>query len=68
MDKEAELRILENFIYNMPKVYRARNANWCIVRDILLNGTSTAGSTSCRQKCIDLGIDPYARSLYGKEE
>jgi hypothetical protein len=53
-----ELQILKNFIHMMPKTYRKRHANWVIVHDILLAGTSTAGCTSCRQKCIDLGINP----------
>jgi len=59
MDKEAELRILKNFILMMPKTYRMRMMNWCVVRDILMWGTSTSGSTSCAIKCGDLGIDPY---------
>ena len=63
MGNENELRILNNFINEMPKIYRTRNANWCVVRDILMQGTSTAGRTSCIDKCIDLGVDPYEYKL-----
>ena len=66
--KVAERRILVNFINNMTKVYRERNANWVVVRDILLSGTSTSGRTSCIKKCFDLGIDPYSYSLESKGE
>ena len=58
-----ELKIIENFIYNMPKTYRQRNANHVVVRDILLRQTSTAGMTSCCRKCRELGIDPYGYTL-----
>lgn len=54
-----ELRILRNFINCMPNTYRKRNCNWVVVRDILMNGTSTAGRTSCIRKCVELDIDPY---------
>lgn len=60
---EFELRVLRNHISNMPKVYRQRNCNHVIVRDILMRGTSTAGMTSCVEKCRELGIDPYAYTL-----
>ena len=63
MTKEEEIRILKNFIRMMPKTYRNRTMNRTIVRDIILNGTSTAGSTSCTKKCLDLGIDPTGFSL-----
>lgn len=59
MDKEYELRILNNFINNMPKVYRKRKQNWEIVRSILLMGTSKSGMTSSIEKCRELGVDPY---------
>jgi len=61
--KAYELRILKNYIDNMPKVYRKRHVNFVIVQDILLWGTSTAGKTSCVNKCIELGIDPYGYDL-----
>ena len=63
MDKETELRILKNFINCMPNVYRKRNSNWCVVQDILMQGTYTAGSTSCRRKCVELGISTDGYSL-----
>ena len=53
-----ELQILKNYINMMPKIYRKRHCNWVIVRDILLANTATSGNTSCRNKCIELGIDP----------
>jgi len=59
MNSHDELRIVKNFIASMPKTYRKRTINRTIVRDILMRGTSTAGSTSCGMKCIELGIDPY---------
>jgi hypothetical protein len=63
MLKADELRILNNFINCMPKVYRQRSTNTVVVRDILMNGTSTAGKGSCIKKCIELGIDPDGRQL-----
>jgi hypothetical protein len=61
-----ELRVLENFINCMTKVYRQRNVNWAVVRDILMQGTSTSGRTSCTAKCIELGIDPWGYTLKGE--
>ena len=61
--RALELRVLENYIENMTKVYRRRNSNWVVVRDILLIGTSTSGRTSSINKCIELGIDPYEYEL-----
>lgn len=58
-----ELQIVKNFLNNMPKAYRKRNPNWVVVRDILLQHTSTAGSMSCRDKCFELGIKPDAYSI-----
>lgn len=63
MNKSDELRILDNFIRNMTKTYRNRHQNWVVVRDILMAGTPTAGSTSCIQKCIDIGINPDGYNL-----
>jgi len=60
---EYQLRILKNFISNMPKTYRQRNVNSVVVRDILMNGTSTAGQSSCIAKCRELGIDPDGHTL-----
>lgn len=60
---EYELRILKNFIDMMPKIYRKRNQNYVVVRDILMNRSSTAGKTSCIYKCVELGIDPYGKDL-----
>lgn len=65
--KEYEYRILKNCVAMMTKTYRKHTANWVIVRDFLLAGTSTSGSTSCIQKCIDLGIDPYGITLERKK-
>lgn len=58
-----ELRILENFIACMPKTYRIRNTNSAVVHDILMRGTSTAGQTSCFEKCRELGIEPDGYTL-----
>ena len=58
MKKNDELRIVKNFLDNMPKTYRRRNANWSVVQDILMQGTRTAGHTSCCEKCRELGIAP----------
>lgn len=60
-----EIRLLKNYLSNMPKVYSARNQNWVVVRDLLMQGTSTAGMTSCIAKCRELGIDPYGHNLKG---
>lgn len=68
MTKKDELRIITNFLKCVKKVYRKQNQNWCVVRDILMNGTSTAGRTSCISKCYDLGIDPYGYKLEFLEE
>jgi hypothetical protein len=67
MTKNEELRILKNFLSCMTKAYRQRTQNWEVVKDILLNRTSTAGQTSCISKCINLGIDPYTYDLEVKE-
>jgi len=61
--EKAELRILRNFIKKMPKVYRERNHNWCVVRDILLTGTNHSGMTSSIAKCVEIGIDPYGYKI-----
>ena len=61
--KECELRILNNFLNMMTKAYRKRTINWVVVRDIFLIGTSTSGSTSCINKCKELGIDPYGYTI-----
>jgi hypothetical protein len=58
-----EMNIIKNFLRMMPKVYRERHTNWVVVRDILLSGTSTAGRTSCIEKCLQLGIDPCGHTL-----
>jgi len=63
MNKETELRILNNFINCMTKAYRSRTINWCVVRDILMQGTYAAGSSSCMKECEELGIDPYGYKI-----
>lgn len=63
MHSDDELRILNNYISSMPKVYRKRNDNATVVHDILLMGTSMAGRTSCIIKCGELGINPYSHEL-----
>lgn len=60
---DKEINILKNFLWDMPNVYRRRNENWVIVRDILMAGTSNAGMSSCIAKCRELRIDPYGYSL-----
>lgn len=64
-DVEYEIRLLKNYINKMPKVYRKRNVNWVIVRDLIMQGTSTAGRTSCITRCHDLGIDPWGYEVKG---
>lgn len=59
----TEYRLLQRFIQMQPKTYRKRNTNWVIVRSFLQYYTSKQGSTSSRQKCIDLGIDPDAYEM-----
>jgi len=66
MDKGYELRIVRNFINKMPQTYRKRNINRVVIRDILMSGTRYMGSTSCDNKCIELGIDPYGYVLEGE--
>ena len=61
--KEYELRILRNYLSMMPKTYRKRTVNFVIVRDLIMQGTGTAGSTSCGKKCVELGIDPYGYEI-----
>lgn len=58
-----EINIIKNFLYRMPKTYRKRTMNWVVVKHILLNRTSTAGRTSCIEKCRELRIDPYGYTL-----
>ena len=49
----------------MTKAYAKRTVNWVIAQDILMQGTSTSGRTSCITKCEELGIDPWG---YGMKE
>ena len=63
MPVEYELRIVKNFLDSMAKAYGARTMNCTVVHDILMRGTSTAGMTSCCEKCRELGIDPYGYNL-----
>lgn len=65
-DVDKELRLLKNYIDNMPKAYRKRNVNWVIVRDLLMAGTLHAGRTSSINKCFELGIDAYDYELVVK--
>lgn len=61
-----ELRILRNYERLISKAYRQRTDNATLVHNILMAGTSTAGRTSCCEKCRELGIDPYGYEI--KEE
>jgi hypothetical protein len=63
MDKDESLRILKNFLNCMTKTYRTRTCNWCVVRDLIMQGTSTAGMTSCIEKCRELCIDPHGYKI-----
>jgi len=63
MSISEELRILKNYIRKMPKTYRKYNFNWVIVQDLIMQGTSTAGRTSCIEECNRLGIDPFGYDL-----
>jgi hypothetical protein len=60
---ENEYRLLKNFVDYMPISYRKRNANWVIVMRFLQNGTSKGGSTSSKEKCRMLGINPDGYTL-----
>jgi hypothetical protein len=60
---EELIRFIKNYLRKMPRTYRERNQNWCVVRDLIMSGTSTAGMTSCIAKCNDLGIDPYGHEI-----
>lgn len=68
MNNTESLRVLQNFLHCMPKLYRKRHDNAAVVRDILLAGTSTAGRTSCIALCRELEIDPYGYELEGKPD
>ena len=63
MTNEYELIIIKNFIKQKPIVYRRRNQNYQIIGDILMNGTSHSGMTSCIEKCRELEIDPYGYKI-----
>lgn len=39
--------------------FSKRYTTWALVRDLLLSGTTHAGSTSSKAKCRMLGLDPY---------
>ena len=64
---DMELRILKNHIELMPKVYRKRNQNWVIVKDLLQAMTSKGGRSSSISKCYELGLDPDDYQLENKE-
>lgn len=68
MTKQETLRILNNFIDMMPKIYRKRNDNINVVRDIILRRTFTAGQTSCIELCRALGIDPFGHDFRQMEK
>jgi hypothetical protein len=61
--KAIEVRAVENYLNSSSKAYARRTPNWCVVRDILMQGTSKAGMTSSISKCRELGIDPYGYNL-----
>lgn len=63
LESASEIQIVKNYIYHKPKVYRQKNMNWVVVRDILMSGTRNMGSTSCIEKCRELEIDPYAYEI-----
>ena len=52
-EKETVFRLIKNHIELMPKVYRKRNCNWCIVSDLTFNGRGYSESI-----CRSLGVDP----------
>lgn len=60
---DVYVRFIKNYLKMMPKVYRKRNMNLVVVRDLLMNGTSTAGMTSCIEMCREIGVDPYVYEL-----
>jgi hypothetical protein len=64
-DAKDELRLLKNYLHNKSKAYRQGNANYVIVRDLLMANTSHSGKTSCIMKCHELGIEPYGYDLEG---
>lgn len=53
-------RVLVNYIRQMPRAYRRRNANATVVRDIILKGTGYAGFENCCTICEAIGCDPMA--------
>ncbi len=61
--RDNDIRIVRNFLNHMTNAYRKRMVNWAVVQDILMEGTSTAGSTSCIAKCREIGIDPWGYTL-----
>jgi len=63
-----EAIIIKNFVGCMAKSYRGTTQNWKVVKDILMNGTSTAGQTSCIAKCRELRIDPYGYDFMRVED
>ena len=68
MCKEDELRIVRNFIDHMPKTYRKHTMNFKVIQNILMEGTSHMGMTSCCKKCVELGIDPYKYTLESEDK
>lgn len=63
MTNDEVIRVLKNFLDCMPKTYRRRNDNASVVQDIILFRTRTAGRTSCKELCREIGIDPCGHTL-----
>ena len=53
-EKETIFKLINNHIELMLKVYRKRNSNWVIVKDLTHNGSGYSESI-----CRALGVDPY---------
>lgn len=62
-EKETVFELIKNHIELMPKVYRKRYPNWCIVGDLIFCGRGYSESI-----CEALGVNPYDYEWKKEEE
>lgn len=64
LSSKFQLGIMRNIEREMPSRKRGATPNWKMVQNYILGNTSHGGSTSCRQHCYFLGVDPEGYSFW----
>lgn len=60
-----DFEIIQNVVEHTSGLKRA--TNWVKVQKILFYGTTHDGSTSSKEKCVELGVDPYSTKWERKD-